>query len=206
MRKLIRVAVLELLLAPIAVGAQVTLGARVGVAGPLGHYADELSLGDMLGPQFPIQIDVLYRFTPEWAVGLYGSYGRVELADNVKEACDRFGMSCSANVRRLGLEGSYVFTHPTRPVVPWVGLGFGLEWLETEVAAVGGGDTVTSTATGFEWLDFQLGWDFQPGGRFALGVYGNVCAGRYLSVEGEKIDSQSNHVWLGFGLRGRFDL
>jgi hypothetical protein len=204
MRRVIIVVAGLAVLLPTLATAQVRLALRFGPAGPLGHSVHDVSLSDTVEVQFPVQLDALWRFTPEWAAGLYGAFGVAKLNGDLEEACDLAGASCSVNVVRIGVLGTFTFTHPTRPFIPWVGVGFGLEWLDSEIDVAG--SPISATTRGNEFFNFQLGGEYEASDRFAFGPYFMMSFCRYMTVDGEEIDGKSNHVWLGFGLRGRYDL
>ena len=63
----------------------VEIGARAGVALPVGSSANGVSLGDAVAAQVPIQVDLGVRLNPHFFLGGYGSYGFVLPASGV---CD----------------------------------------------------------------------------------------------------------------------
>src|SRR5262245_28255092 len=98
------------------------VGFRTGVAIPVGDAASSAKLSNLLGLQFPLWVDLGYRFGP-LVVGAYGQWA----AGLLGRAADCEAASCSVSAWRAGLE---VQVHPygRRQIDPWVSLGFGYEW------------------------------------------------------------------------------
>jgi len=208
MRKLLMVgAVTAALLLPTASHAQFTLGARVGYGFGLGDVADSttgpLEMSDWNEGQVPIQLDALFRLTPQLALGGYASYGFGVTGD----VCDFPGADCDGSVIRLGLQGTYSFP-TTGSLAPWLGVGAGYEWNTID----DGFDE--ATFKGWEYLNLQAGGDFRVGTQFWVGPYVMYSIGQYTDVENEgvsgnfdeEIPDKAMHQWLSFGLRGKFDL
>ena len=205
MRKTLLLGAIAMALAlPTASQAQFSLGLRVGYAPAMGDYAKDFKLKDEVKAQIPIQIDGMYKFTPEIAAGLYFSYGFGMLNSDVKDQCDALGVDCSASSMRLGVQGTYSFTTVSPTFVPWVGAGLGFEWL-TEKASLGGVSASADT-TGFEFLNLQLGGDYKVSNQFYVGPYVLFSLGQYSNVEGQSIPDKGIHQWLHLGVRGKFDL
>lgn len=205
MRKLLMIGAMAIGLAlPTASRAQFTLGARVGYAPAMGDYAKDSPLKDGVKSQIPIQVDGLYKFTPQFAAGLYFSYGIGQLSSAASDECDLNGVDCSASTMRLGVQGTYSLTNVSPTFVPWLGAGLGFEWL-TQKASFGGVSASADT-TGFEFLNLQGGADYKVSDAFALGPYVLFSMGQYSSFEGTSIPDKGVHEWLHFGIRGKFDL
>jgi hypothetical protein len=203
MRKLIMAALVALLV-PTASHAQFQLGLRLGFAPAMGDAAKDAPLKDLVKSQIPLQLDALYKVTPDIAVGGYFSYGFGQLNSDFSDICDAAGISCSASNVRLGLQGTYTFNQLKAAMVPWAGVGFGYEWNTIKGSA--GGASADVTSSGFEFLNLQLGGDFKVNEQFAIGPYAQLSVGQYSNVEGNSIPEKGMHQWLGFGLRGKFDL
>jgi hypothetical protein len=208
MRKLLMVgAVTAALLLPTASHAQFTLGARVGYAFGLGDVADSpsgaLEMSDWNESHVPLQLDALFRLTPQLALGGYFSYGFGQTGD----VCDFPGADCDGRVTRLGVQGTYTVA-TTGSIVPWFGAGFGYEWNTID----DGFDE--ATFKGWEYLNLQAGGDFRVGQQFWVGPYVMFSLGEYGDVESDgvsgdfdvSIPDTTMHQWLSFGLRGKFDL
>ncbi|MCK7470271.1 MAG: hypothetical protein MZU95_05290 [Desulfomicrobium escambiense] len=97
------------------------------------------------------QLDLMYRATPEIAIGAYFSYGFGQPSGLASDFCDLAGADCSTSNMRLGLQGFYSFTKVSPSVVPWLGLGFG--WENNSFDAGGG----SAGVSGWEYLNLQGG-------------------------------------------------
>jgi hypothetical protein len=209
MRKLLMIgAVTAALLLPAASHAQFTLGARVGYGFGLGDVADTttgpLEMSDWNEGQVPIQLDALFRLSPQLALGAYASYGFAVTGD----VCDELGADCDGSgVTRVGLQAIYTLA-TTGTLAPWFGVGAGYEWNTLD----DGFNDVTYK--GWEYLNLQAGGDFRVGQQFWVGPYVMFSLGQYSDVESEgvsgifdeEIADEAMHQWLSFGLRGKFDL
>ncbi len=198
------------------------LGARTGVALPLGSIASGAQVSDTLDAQIPVQIDFGFRPDPHLFLGAYGSFGFVLPASGVCQ-----GGSCSGSDIRAGLEAQYHF-RPAHRFDPWVGLGAGYEWLHlaswSAGTAVQDGDAVnTSTDVkvslrGWELVNVQAGLDYAvcTGARvgpfvgFSLGEFENESQSYTLRgvehASATDIAQTALHEWLTLGVRGSFDL
>jgi hypothetical protein len=203
MRKLLMLSLVALLV-PMTSQAQVSLGLRVGYAPAMGDAAKDAPLKDGVKSQIPIQLDALYKVNKDIGVGAYFSYGFGQIGSALKDECDAAGISCSVSSMRLGLQGAYTFNEVKAPLVPWAAVGFGLEWMTVKGSY--GGVSGDATTTGFEFLNLQLGGDYAVNPQFAVGPYVQFSVGQFSSVEGNSITEKGMHEWLGFGVRGKFDL
>jgi len=204
MRKLLMLGSLMALLVPTASHAQFSLGLRLGYAPAMGDAAKDAPLSDIVKSQIPIQLDAMYKVTPDISAGLYFSYGISQLNSDVKDACDAVGVSCSASNIRVGIQGAYAFNQVKAPLVPWAGVGVGYE-LNT-IKGEMGGVSDTATTSGIEFLNLQVGGDYKVNEKFAVGPYLLVTVAQYSKVESESITDKGMHEWLSFGVRGKFDL
>jgi hypothetical protein len=209
MRKLLMLAAAFAVLAtPFASNAQVSLGLRLGYGLPMGEAQKGADLADGVKGQIPVQVDAMYRFTPNLSAGAYLSYGFGQVGDELDEACDAPGVDCSTSGMRLGAQAAFTFAQPTAKLAPWLGAGLGWEWgkLSREAGGVDG----SITYSGLE-ASLQGGADYRLSPKLAVGPFVNLGFGRYSDVstdgpfEGD-IDEESVHEWLQFGFRGTFDL
>jgi hypothetical protein len=206
MRKLV-LASLVALLVPTASFAQFQVGARLGFAPVGGDEAKGSPMSDGIKSQIPIQLDAMYRVNKDLAAGMYFSYGIGQLASDF---CTD-GASCSANVIRVGVQGTYAFNDVKAPLVPWVGAGIG--WERLGLSAEAGGQKIEGNDTGVE-LNLQVGGDYKVNDQFSVGPYLMVSFGQYTSAEiktpagtvSGSISDTAMHEWFGFGVRGKFDL
>jgi opacity protein-like surface antigen len=203
MRKLLMLSLVALLVPMTSRAADpvgVSLGLRVGYAPAMGDFAKDQSMSDGVKSQIPVQLDAIYKVNKDIGVGAYFSYGFGQLASDV---CPD-GASCSASDMRFGVQATYTFNSVKAPLVPWAGLGIGYEIAKASI-----GDTDQS-ASGFEFLNLQVGGDYAVTPQFAVGPYLQYSVGQYskadLGAGSEDITDKAMHEWFGFGIRGKFDL
>jgi outer membrane protein W len=208
MRKVLMLtAVLTAIATPTASHAQDSkwiLGLRLGYAPSMGDAMQGQSMKDAMPSQIPIQLDALYRLTPEWALGAYLSYGFGQLSSAEANACDVAGVDCSMSAMRFGVEATYTFTQASPQFVPWLGFGTGVETVSEKVAVSGA--SMSQDTTGWEFLNLQIGGDYKASPTFAIGPYLQYSIGQYSSVEGSSIQNTATHEWFNIGIRGKFDL
>lgn len=214
MRKILGFAVVAAFLTAGTARAQgpsgISLGLRLGYGIPMGDFdggdpataTPSTALGDVLSGQVPLQIDAMYRFDPNWSLGLYFQYGFASVSNNF---CGT-GYSCSASDTRFGVQVHYRFT--SQGFVPWVGLGLGGEWSTITVEA--GGISADIKASGFEYVNLQVGGDFFLSPAFRLGPYAQISFAQYDTISAAgfsfSVANKTMHEWLQIGLKGTFDL
>jgi hypothetical protein len=209
MRKLL---VLAALIVPMVSQAQVSLGLRAGYAPAMGDAVKDSKMSDNTKSQIPLQLDALYKVTKDIGVGAYFAYGFAQVGD---PGCDEAGVDCSANVMRFGVQAHYTFNQLKSPLVPWAGVGFGYEMASIEATFPGGKANID--ASGFEFLNLQVGGDYAVSEKFAVGPYLQFSLAQYSKLKVEdtsdptenfdgSITDKGLHQWFGFGLRGKFDL
>ena len=199
-------------------GTGIEAGLRVGYSVALGKAtgdsADDLSR--VVSGQLPLWIDLGYRVIPQLFVGAFAQYGFGFLGGDFDMACSSSGVSCSSSDVRLGLEVHY-HPAPQHTVDPFVGLGFGYEWLS--ISAERSGVSASGTIHGFELLNLQAGIDFVateglhlgPALSFALSQYDSVsadCSANAnclpLSNASGSVPNKALHEWFMFALRGAY--
>ena len=122
---------------------------------------------------------------------------------------------------RLGAELLYHLA-PEGPYDPWLGIGFGYEWLTSHADFSSGGaaQTFDGSLSGFEYLNLQLGVDYMATPGFGIGPFTTLTIGSYgnydntqtiaisgISQAGDRSGSVNDtavHAWLIIGLRGTF--
>jgi hypothetical protein len=197
------------------------VGLRTGYSIALGTSSRDTDLNDVVSGTIPIWLDLGYRITPNVMVGLYGSYGFGFVGSNAI-GCDQSGVDCNVHNIRFGGQVHYHFT-PDRSTDPWIGAGFGYEWLSQSVSAsvLGNSFDLSGTVHGFEFINLQGGLDFKPSdsSNFGIGPFiafslaeyasgsascsGSVCGQLDLNA-GSDIGDKSVHEWLTLGVRGTF--
>lgn len=175
---------------------------RTGALIPTGHAAEGGLLSDAFGVQFPLWIDLGYRFDRLF-VGAYGQYAFGLLGGRTD--CPSGG-SCSVGAARVGFE---LQLHPAgrKRVDPWFGVGFGFEWdtLHVSVSSVSG----SVTAQGWDFLRLGTGLDFAvtrglrigPFFEFSLSEFVDASLSSGNRTESQPIDRKDLHFWLSVGLK-----
>lgn len=185
-------------------------GARLGYAVPFGNTSGDDKLSDGVSGAVPFVLEAGYRVNASITVGALFQYGVAQVKDGDTTGCGG-GVSCSASVMRLGIEGIYNLNLGTA-MAPWVGLSTGYEWFS--LTASGGGQSATVSAKGFEFVSLHAGGDFSLAPNFALGPFVSLSLAQYASasVEGAGVSMSMDltdkkmHEWLQLGVRGRFGI
>jgi hypothetical protein len=189
------------------------IGGRLGYGVPFGRVTDdpddEMDKG--IKGQVPLWFDIGGRISSNFFIGAAVQYGFGLLGSDFSTSCDQSGVDCSVHVIRIGPEFIYHFL-PFEKVDPWIGAGFGYEWLSLS-ASVPGAD-LSLTAHGFEFINFQGGVDFLVGSNMGIGPFLSFSLGQYdaqsLDCSGAgcagvsqsgSIDNKALHEWLVFGAR-----
>ena len=198
------------------------IGARVGYAFSAGNIGappngTDQNLSDFVSGQWPLWLDLGYRFTPSWYVGGFFQYGFGTVNEDEQPGCRNANVTCSASDVRAGLMGRYQFA-VAGPLLPWLGFGVGYEWgsfaLHGPVLTV---DTdLDTTRSGFEFANFQAGADYYLTPRVTVAPFISVSIGQYQSVSttttigatatttDDDLAKKSLHEWIMIGLRFGF--
>ena len=183
------------------------IAVRFGFAYPFGKVTGDP--GDGLSQGFsgavPIVLEAGYRINAYVTVGVLAQLGYALVAENQTTGCGG-SVSCSGSVMRLGIEA--LFRIPVEgPVVPWLGVGTGYEWLSIDASGYGATDSVG--AHGFELATLQGGGDFHISSSFSLGPFVSFSLARFDTATGTDsadIQNKALHEWLQIGLKGTFSL
>jgi hypothetical protein len=184
-------------------------GLRLGVGFPAGRISDEGDprLSDLIDHEIPIWLEMGYRFTPFlWST----IQGEISPASVSNTYCG--GASCDAMNYRIGAD-LQLHMGPDQPFDPWLGIGFGYEWLTAEAL------DANSVRTDFTYSGWQLplleaGMDFAVSPNVSLGPYFSWALGRYRNADATQggvtttahIVDQSYHSWFQIGVKGTFKL
>jgi outer membrane protein len=181
------------------------LGLRVGYGLPMGDAAGDAgaALDGFYTGKLPLWVDLGYRLSPSFLIGVYGQYGIAFVAD---AQCIE-GQDCSGSVLRFGLQIQYNFA-PAATLDPWLGLGFGYE------IASGQAGVATFELKGFEFANLQAGLDYKVSAAVGVGPFVSFSLGRYalgefegpLGTQRGEITEKALHQWLVLGLRVAFAL
>lgn len=194
------------------------LGLRTGYAfssGRLGSLpgGTDQDLADYVSGQWPIWIDLGYRFRPSFYLGGFFQYGFGFVNDDQQRECRNTNVDCSASDIRAGIMARYNFL-PAALASPWLGYGLGWEWGTYSIhqSAIGSSNT-DFTWSGFELANFQLGVDFRIVRRVVLGPFISWSLGQYqnetvttktgtlTTTSDQDLARQSLHEWIFVGVR-----
>jgi hypothetical protein len=188
-------------------------GARLGFGLPLGSSSGVL--GDdftkLFNSMIPLWFDLGYRATPHVYVGAYFMYGFGFLSSGLNNmGCQSSGVSCDIHDIRFGADLHYHVT-PGGPLDPWVGVGFGYEWVG--FSASGGSASAGVGISGWEFINAQVGFDYRVSNNFSIGPFSAITVAEFenASVNGAmstsgSIANKALHEWLIFGVRAIFDV
>jgi hypothetical protein len=196
-------------------------GVRLGYALAMGKSSDSAGddLDEIISGQVPIWLDLGARITPSFFLGLYFSYGFGIVGDGIDQMCQEFGLDCSVNDIRFGVQMHYHLL-PFEYIDPWLGVGIGYEWSISSQSMDGVDASPSITIRGPEWLNFQFGIDFLPADSFYLGPFfalslgefahismecsGAACTASGIDDESADVDDKAIHEWLFIGLRAGY--
>ena len=189
----------------------IELGLRVGFGYPVGNEgavpgANNTSLHDDITGMIPLWIDAGFRANPNFYVGVFFQYAFAFVNSDQNPDCAQASVSCSAKDLRLGLD-VHLHLSPGESFDPWVGVGAGYEWLVLDESS--GAISVSETATGFEFVNFQLGGDFSVAPSFAIGPFFAFTVAQYSHLGGTidtDLATKAIHGWAMGGVRGVFDI
>jgi hypothetical protein len=190
---------------PATAAAQATVALRLGYASAAGSSSAGLRMSEGVRAAVPIQLEAGYRLLPSLTVGAFGAWGPAGAGSLCGEG------SCSASLTRAGVQASWQFGR-VLGLSPWLGAGTGWEWASLESKV--GGDKLTVTRSGWEWLLLQGGAEVKVAARFSVGPFVQLSLARYESQTVKSplgdasggISHPANHSWLQLGVRGAFDL
>jgi opacity protein-like surface antigen len=202
-------------------GPGLEIGARTGYAFSAGHLGappngTDNNLGDYVGGQLPLWLDVGYRLNADIYLGGFVQYGFGSVNDDRQNQSRNANVDCSASDIRLGVMGRY-HLQPIGPALPWVGLGVGYEWGSySQHQSVLGNTNSDSSWSGFEIANLQTGADFRIAPRvlvapfisFSVGQFRNTSAtttfGTTTTTTEQELEKKSLHEWIFIGARMSF--
>lgn len=176
-----------------------SVGARAAWAIPAGTLLGTSSLASSFSGAVPLQLDVLYRFDRHFSAGAWFAYAPAS-AKNCPP-----GDSCSGTGTSFGLQIFYTLD-AQGALRPWFGFGMGYEWLKLEQTSAG--VTSSTTLSGFQWANLQVGGDFSLTARFFLGPYAALSFATFSeSSPGGSIPSTDRHLhdWITVGLKATYE-
>jgi hypothetical protein len=190
----------------------IDLGLQVGVGLPYGRINESipLVLNDVISSMVPIAADAGYRVDDLIAVGLRLQYGILQFRD-AGEVCGR-GSDCRGSAIAVAAHGTIRAPVPW-PVIPWLRLGAGYEWLRMRLTGdfMGAPADLSLRFRGWMFGFAEVGGDYALLPQLAVGPFVGVSVGRYnfgadgSGPEGPLIYKRV-HEWVVLGVRGVFSL
>ena len=188
-------------------GFGLELALRGGFGLPFGKVGEgsQAGLGDVFTGLVPFELELGLRFNDYIMLGLYGQYAVGIMSSG---GCGD-GFSCSGSDARFG--GQLHFHMHREGIDPWIGLGFGYEWLSlSSVQDTDSTNTFSLGAKGFEYVNFQIGIQFPLGSVVSIGPFATITLASYGSQDVNQsgstdgsgdISNTSMHEMLYFGIR-----
>jgi hypothetical protein len=193
-----------------------TIGGRIGLGLPYGSISNEgePSLDSVIGHKIPIWLELGYRFNRAVRTNLFFELAPATVSSSICSVG-----SCDAMDWRLGADLQFHLAPYVHQVDPWIGVGFGYEWLSFQSDAV---DPVSGAFLGrgdfhyrgWEIVLFEGGLDFPLSRVFSVGPYLSWSLAQFAYVDtstpagsvSSSIFNQATHSWLEIGLKGTFKL
>jgi len=176
------------------------LSVGAGYTQPWGEISGNHMVNSDVGAGFSPVVELGYRFTPHWSLGLGGQYHESATRDGLPDGSHSRGFA-------LNVDATYHF-RPYRFIDPYfqIGTGYRALWL------LPSGVDNDSMVHGFELGRAQLGIDYRVSKDVAIGPY--VAADLNLfawdSREGRSnvahIEDKRVNTFLSAGLMARFDV
>lgn len=160
----------------------------------------ETRLRDLSGPGIGVGLDLAWRATPAFSLGVHGQYQELSVDDRPGADMDVRGMTSS-------LVGTFHLA-PYQRVDPFVGIGAGYRMLWTEQA--GAGNDVLSH--GFQLAKVNLGFDMRLSDSVAIAPTIGADLNMFVwqnpegSAGDERIEDMGLNTFIYAGVLGRFDL
>jgi hypothetical protein len=176
------------------------LGVGAGYSQGFGDIAKRRNtVQDLSGPGASVEVDVGYRLSPQFMIGLYGTGSQFARGDSLANGTDVRSVSA-------GVQAQYHF-RPSYTVDPWVGLATGWRgtWLSPDV----GKDT---SLQGLELARLQVGADYRISPEIAIAPVIGADLSMYLSENGPGLSGYTNlsdprvNTTIFAGLAARFDV
>jgi hypothetical protein len=183
------------------------LSLGIGATFLSGDAAPGITMGSQFqSQQAHVSSELGLRFSPAFALGVYGEAGGGDASRTIRDQCQLQGLDCTAMTARWGFMARHTWSPlSTRPV--WLSLGTG--WESGGVVAdhhtAGSRNADLFHYRGRELVRLGAGVDFRTNRVVALGLYGTVSAGEYDELKDQagvttSIDS-ATHTTAQVGLR-----
>jgi outer membrane protein W len=176
------------------------LGVAAGYAQGVGDIAKGRgTVQDLSGPGGAFEVDVGYRLSPQFMIGVYGTGAQFAKGDSLADGTDVRSVTA-------GVQANYHF-RPNYTVDPWVGLGSG--WRGLWLSPDAGKDT---SMQGWELARLQVGADYRISPEVAITPVLGADLSMYLTENGPGLSGYTNisdprvNVAFFAGIGARFDV
>ena len=160
------------------------LGIRVAYSAPVGNVVAGVPVTDYLSGAVPITLDFGGRIGQHVYVGVYFKYGPARVPARFTSVerfpnGEYFNQRVTGRTSGLGLTAQYHIL-PNFRIDPWVGLGFGRNWLTAEASSQYG-TLYKDGLRGYE-IELLAGFDVRVTRFFGIGPYVSVSTGQITSA------------------------
>jgi hypothetical protein len=146
-----------------------------------------------------IQLNIGYRWNPNWLFGIYGTGGKYNTGNNTPDGSDAYSATA-------GVQANYHIL-PGQQWDPWVGLGVG--WRGHWISKPNG----TDSRHGMDIARLQVGVDYKVSPEFAISPFVGASATMFFtqSLAGQaggfsNINDPNVNFFFTGGVMGRFDV
>lgn len=174
------------------------LGVSAGFTQGFGDVSRTTRLSELARDGAAIQLDLGYRVSPRFLIGVYGEAAGYQRGDWDSEHTDTAGAAA-------GVQAQLHYA-PFQKVDPWLGVGFGWRGLwQTK------DDSVRRSLQGFDALRVQAGIDYRLSRQISISPVLGLSVSRFVAEKKAERDdfteikSPRDNVFLFFGAMGRFD-
>jgi hypothetical protein len=157
------------------------------------------TVGDLAGPGGSLEVDVGYRISPQFMIGVYGNSSMFARGDVLASGTE-------VRAAAAGVQAQYHF-RPTYTIDPWVGLAAG--WRGTWLVPDQGKNT---SLQGLELARLQVGADYRLSPEIAIAPVIGADLSMYLTENGPGLSGYTNIVdprvntTIFGGIAARFDV
>jgi hypothetical protein len=177
-----------------------TLGAGVSFFG--GDAERNVPMQQIFQTQGHVSSEIGLRFSPAWAVGVYGDFGGGDVAAPVRDQCQLQGLQCLGMTGRGGVLLRHTWD-ALSPRAKWISLGTGWEFGSVDVDTSDEGSEIFHYS-GREYVRVGAGIDFRSNEVLGVGLYASFAWGKYDHYE-DSVTSipldQRTHTTGQVGLR-----
>ncbi|HUL61330.1 MAG TPA: hypothetical protein VLU43_18780 [Anaeromyxobacteraceae bacterium] len=143
-----------------------------------GNAEAGVPMSHLFEPQAHLSSEIGLRFTPAFALGVYGDVGGADPSSSLRDQCRTQGIDCVGATGRFGVLIRHTWD-PLESTAKWISLGTGWEVGGVTVDHRDGRSSDLFTYSGREYVRFGAGVDFRSNQVIGLGLYGSIAVGEY---------------------------